>query len=58
MAFPMNKSDLKQNYSKVEKPYDLKGCLNGRLGILAYAMLIRPHKAKTAVPGGLIPRVM
>ena len=58
MAFPMNISGLKENLSKVETPCHLNGCLNSRLGLLAHAMLMRPNKAKTAVPGGHIARVI
>ena len=44
-----------KNASKVETRFHLKGCLNSRLGILAYAMLMRPNKAKATVPGGTLP---
>ena len=54
----MNISGLKENLSKMETPYHLRGCLNTRLSILAFAMLMRPNKAKTTVPGGHITRVM
>ena len=55
MAFPMNIFDLNENLSKVETPCNLNGCLFSRLGILAHAMLMRPNKAKAAVPGGTLP---
>ena len=54
----MNILDFKENLSKLETPYHLKGCLNTRLSILAYSMLMRPNKAKTTVPGGHIARVI
>ena len=44
-----------KNASKVETRFHLTGCLNSRLVILAYAMLMRFNKAKAAVPGGTLP---
>ena len=42
----------------METPYHLKGCLNRRLSILAYAMLMTLNEARTAVLGGHIPWVI
>ena len=42
----------------METPCHLKGYLNSLRAIPAYATLMRPNKAKTAVPGGHIAKVI